>query len=181
MIEASDKLILFLILGCHIVHSVPRAHLKQGVVQGTNRKSYDGRTFSAFEGIPYAKPPVGELRFREPVAAPCWNNVLIANKSYMCSQLDGTLTVIGTEDCLYLNVYVPKNNIDENDTFDVLVHIHGGSLSIGSASTMSLPDYLMDKDLILVAFNYRLGAAGFLSTGDSVMPGNNGLKDQTWL
>ncbi|KAK9872458.1 hypothetical protein WA026_017926 [Henosepilachna vigintioctopunctata] len=84
----------------------------------------------------------------------------------------------GTEDCLYMYIYVPKKRISRYYNFDVVVHMHGGSLVVGSPYENILPDYLMDKNIILVAFNYRLGAAGFFSTGDSVVAGNNGFKDQ---
>lgn len=67
---------------------------------------------------------------------------------------------LGSEDCLYIYVYVPKENINKEDNFDVVVHIHGGYLNIGSPYNMVLPDYIMDKNVILVSFNYRLGAAG---------------------
>lgn len=55
---------------------------------------------------------------------------------------------------------MPKENINKEDNFDVVVHIHGGYLNIGSPYNMVLPDYIMDKNVILVSFNYRLGAAG---------------------
>ncbi|KAL3287463.1 hypothetical protein HHI36_001934 [Cryptolaemus montrouzieri] len=61
---------------------------------------------------------------------------------------------------------------------DVVIHIHGGAFQKGSALTKALPDYVMDKDVILVTINYRLGAVGFLSTHDKLVPGNMGLKDQ---
>ncbi|XP_044745301.1 uncharacterized protein LOC123307148 [Coccinella septempunctata] len=170
--------IFLVILSVHFCCGIPFVKLKQGSLQGYHKKSYDGRIYSAFEGIPYAVPPLGELRFKEPLPAPSWDGVLVANKSYICSQLDGTLTVIGSEDCLYIYVYVPKENISQSDNLDVVVHIHGGYLNIGSPYTMVLPDYVMDKNVILVALNYRLGAAGFLSTGDSEVYGNNGFKDQ---
>lgn len=61
---------------------------------------------------------------------------------------------------------------------DVSIHIHGGAFMFGSGDRYK-PDYLMDHDdIIYVSFNYRLGPLGFLSTGDSIVPGNNGLKDQ---
>lgn len=57
-------------------------------------------------------------------------------------------------------VYVPNEHIDRQKNYDVVVHIHGGSLFVGSPYEMVQPDYIMDKDVIFVTFNYRLGAAG---------------------
>ncbi|VEN35022.1 unnamed protein product, partial [Callosobruchus maculatus] len=84
---------------------------------------------------------------------------------------------IGEEDCLYLNIYVP--NTKQSKLLDVVVHIHGGGYISGYSNEYLGEKYVMDRDLILVTFNYRLGALGFLSTEDQVVPGNNGLKDQT--
>lgn len=175
----SQNFFLQVIPEVHMSYEVPTARLHQGVVHGYHKKSYDGRIFSAFEGIPFASPPIGSLRFQEPIAAHGWRNGLVANKSYICSQLNENQEVIGSEDCLYIYVYVPKEHINRRDNLDVVVHIHGGSLVVGSPYEMVLPDYIMDRNVILVTFNYRLGAAGFLSTGNSEVYGNNGFKDQT--
>ena len=60
-----------------------------------------------------------------------------------------------------------------------MVWIHGGGFEFGSSSPFVYgPNYLLDKDIVLVTFNYRLGILGFLTTGDLVAPGNFGLKDQ---
>lgn len=92
--------------------------------------------------------------------------------------------------------YNLQKTIQQNKTFafistdainkDVIVYIHGGAFMFGSGDRYS-PHYLMDHDhgIVYVTFNYRLGPLGFLSTGDSIVPGNNGLKDQvaalTWI
>ncbi|KAJ8933693.1 hypothetical protein NQ318_008412 [Aromia moschata] len=83
----------------------------------------------------------------------------------------------GDEDCLYLNVYVPTDSMDHQKKFDVVVIIHGGAFMIGSGH-LAQSEFLVDRDLIFVTFNYRLGALGFLSTEDEVIPGNYGMKDQ---
>lgn len=85
---------------------------------------------------------------------------------------------MGQEDCLYINVYIPGREIIPDRKMDVIVHIHGGAFLLGSPSFIAGPNYIMDKDVIYVNFNYRLGILGFLSTEDNVIPGNNGLKDQ---
>ncbi|CAH2011924.1 unnamed protein product [Acanthoscelides obtectus] len=162
--------------------AVPKASIPQGALEGSYKRSYFGRTFSAFEGIPYAKPPVEDLRFAPPEPADGWEGVLKADKMYMCEQyipypiVEG---IQGQEDCLYLNVYVPREEIDGNENLDVVVHIHGGAFMIGAPVIMAGPEMVMDKDFIFVNFNYRLNIMGFLSTEDDVVSGNNGLKDQT--
>lgn len=87
--------------------------------------------------------------------------------------------VTGVEDCLYLNVYRPAG-LDKNTTLPVIVFIHGGGYFAGGANPDIVgPEYFMDScSVIMVAIAYRLGALGFLSTGDAEAPGNFGLKDQ---
>ncbi|XP_065075921.1 juvenile hormone esterase-like isoform X2 [Ochlerotatus camptorhynchus] len=88
---------------------------------------------------------------------------------------------MGTEDCLYLNVYRPKGQNTSKAALPVMVYIHGGGYFSGSTSSGIVgPEYFMDtKRVILVTFQYRLGVFGFLATGDEMAPGNFGLKDQT--
>jgi bile salt-stimulated lipase len=75
-------------------------------------------------------------------------------------------------------VFVPRENPNSQDKLDVIVHVHGGGYMYGNGLAYSRPEVLMDRDVIFVTFNYRLGILGFLSTEDDVVPGNNGLKDQ---
>lgn len=158
----------------------PLVNTSLGQIRGFYTTSFDGRTFSAFEGIPYAKPPIGDLRFEPPQNVPPWNGVLDANKQYACKQIENQFLNLGisTEDCLYLNVYVPKTQISTDDNYDVIVNIHGGAFMMGASRSFAGPRLLMDRDIIYVNMNYRLGILGFLSTEDNVLPGNNGLKDQ---
>ncbi|KAI4457906.1 carboxylesterase [Holotrichia oblita] len=86
--------------------------------------------------------------------------------------------VVGDEDCLYINVYVPREKPSPSDNFNVIAHFHGGAFMLGHGHMYAGPEYLMDEDVILVTMNYRVGAFGFLSTEDDVVPGNNGMKDQ---
>ncbi|KAK4884208.1 hypothetical protein RN001_000479 [Aquatica leii] len=159
----------------------PLVKTLKGTVQGRYIKSYGGRIVSAFEGIPYAKPPVGELRFKEPEPSEPWSDVLEANNTYVCLQFVPIVTssgIMGTEDCLYLYIYTPKETISGVENMSVIVHIHGGAFMLGAPKYLAGPDYITDKDVVYVTFNYRLGIMGFLSTEDEVVPGNNGLKDQ---
>ncbi|KAJ9584570.1 hypothetical protein L9F63_021080, partial [Diploptera punctata] len=156
--------------------------VKQGLIRGHRLKSRKGREIYAFQSIPYAKPPIGELRFKPPQPVEPWEEILdTRTKSPECTQSGSFLTepVTGQEDCLYLNVYTPK--LDSSRPLHVMFWIHGGGWQSGSGnSDMYGPQYLLDKDIILVTINYRLGPLGFLSTGDAVCPGNNGFKDQVF-
>lgn len=156
----------------------PLVDTPYGRVAGTYSTSYSGRRFSQFLSVPYAKPPVGELRFEEPQRIEPWQGVWQANFSTTCAQLDHVVagSITGQEDCLYLNIYVPQT--DSNDPLDVIIDIHGGGLNFGSSTCYSGPHYLMDRDVLFVTINYRVGIFGFLSTEDEVVPGNNGMKDQ---
>ncbi|XP_022918356.2 carboxylic ester hydrolase-like [Onthophagus taurus] len=151
--------------------------LEDGLVEGFYKTSYNGRKYASFEGIPFATPPIQKYRFRSPQPAQKWNGTLPANQVYTCIQLAGD-KVFGTEDCLYINVYVPKEKINREDKLDVIVHIHGGAFMMGSGHSFAGPSKIMDRDVILVNFNYRLGPFGFLATEDDVFHGNYGMKDQ---
>lgn len=82
----------------------------------------------------------------------------------------------GVEDCLHLNIYVPEN-ITGNWPIPVIAFIYGGAFQVFGLSD-SAANHFMDKNVIFVTFNYRLGILGFLSTEDDVVSGNMGLKDQ---
>ncbi|XP_062123463.1 esterase B1-like [Drosophila sulfurigaster albostrigata] len=157
------------------------ADTEYGKVRGVKRLStYDVPYFS-FEGIPYAQPPIGELRFRAPQRPTPWEGIRD------CSQPKDTAVQVqfvfdkveGAEDCLYLNVYT--NNLSPAKPRPVMVWIHGGGFIIGEANREWYgPDYFMTEDVVLVNIQYRLGALGFLSlkTPGLNVPGNAGLKDQ---
>ncbi|XP_068144434.1 juvenile hormone esterase-like [Drosophila tropicalis] len=142
---------------------------------------YQKGPFEAFLGIPYAEPPVGPRRFRSPKIKARWFNTYDATKFKSdCIQknyLSHNPTVFGEEDCLYLNIYRPKVRFRR---LPVMIYIHGGGFFSGSAGPLKTgPEYIMDsQSVILVTMSYRLGALGFMSTGDDNMPGNFGLKDQ---
>ncbi|XP_044261769.1 venom carboxylesterase-6-like [Tribolium madens] len=174
--------VVLLVLGTTLVAAnAPQVTLPDlGQLEGTRGTSLKGRTFYKFEGVPYARPPVGKYRFREPVSPKPWQGIWQAKILYKCMQNfqytpPGGDFVIGDEDCLYLNIYSP--NVDPNANLDVIFFIHGGCFMFNYAGFQG-PEYLLDKDVVYVSINYRLGPLGFLSTEDEVVPGNNGMKDQ---
>ncbi|CAL4120690.1 unnamed protein product, partial [Meganyctiphanes norvegica] len=140
-----------------------------------------GRHYYAFRGIPYVAPPVGDLRWEAPqeLSGPLSGGRLDATHfRAVCPQFDpDTDQVVGDEDCLYLNVYTPFLPGESQERLPVLVFLHGGSYMRGSANSHGA-QRLMREDIIVVTVGYRLGALGFLSTGESTIPGNYGLLDQ---
>ncbi|KAJ8310832.1 hypothetical protein KUTeg_012697 [Tegillarca granosa] len=144
-----------------------------------NKKVYN------FRGIPYAKPPIGDLRFRKPEPIGSWGNELDATHyGAPCVQMQEYWNVlIGgnvSEDCLYLNIYVP-NNISMTNKMAVMVWIHGGGYTLGEGAVYDGSNFAIKGDVIIVTFNYRLGIFGFLNTNDKESPGNFGLWDQNMV
>ncbi|XP_076059058.1 juvenile hormone esterase-like isoform X2 [Oratosquilla oratoria] len=176
---------LTLILAVALVSANERIELDiiQGRLSGTQETTVKGRDIFSFRGIPYAKPPVGPLRFKDPVPAGKWKGTRDASSDPpRCLQqpldllLQGQIAADGEEDCLYLNVFTP--DLDVKSRLPVMVWVHGGGFFSGEASSYP-PSALLERDVVLVVIQYRLGIFGFLSTEDLVIPGNFGLKDQT--
>jgi len=160
----------------------PTVCIGSGSLIGSKMLSTEGRVFLAFRGIPYAQPPVGPLRFKDPKPSKKWTGVLNATEEKpACMQFDARLGKFrGQEDCLTLNVYTHDVMADTKKR-PVMVWIHGGSYTTGSGNgenDIYGPNNLIDRDIVLVSINYRLSVMGFLSTEDSVAPGNYGLLDQ---
>ncbi|KAI2474087.1 esterase B1-like [Diabrotica virgifera virgifera] len=158
-----------------------------GKLRGKAQKDYHGDKFYSFSGVPYAKPPIGELRFKAPEPIESWEGVKDCTKEgWECPSLDIYFKHhIGNEDnCLNMNIYtkeLPSHNPNMKKR-PVMVFIHGGGFIYGSNKSMHVgPNYLMTGDIVLVCINYRLGVFGFLSLEDQSLgvPGNAGLKDQT--
>ncbi|ERL86602.1 hypothetical protein D910_04009 [Dendroctonus ponderosae] len=150
--------------------------LPDGEILGATYTTPNGIEYYGFRGIPYAKPPVGDLRFEVPQPAEPWTGVLDATDDQ-----DSCVSVNNdsgeSEDCLYINVYTP--NLEPSTKLPVLFWIYGGAYREGnSRKHLYGPDYLVEEDVIVVSFNYRVGAFGFLSSADEALPGNNGMKDQ---
>ncbi|MGI3130009.1 carboxylesterase family protein [Halopseudomonas pachastrellae] len=118
-----------------------------------------------FLGVPYAKPPLGELRWQPPQAAEAWEGVRDAVDWADQSAQDYTLEGVNeggmSEDSLYLNVTAPK----DADNLPVMVWFHGGSFAILSANSKQYnnPDGLTEKDVVLVTVNHRLGPFGYIA------------------
>ncbi|CAG9828987.1 unnamed protein product [Diabrotica balteata] len=154
--------------------------LEEGKIRGHILKSEKGNDYYAFQEIPYAAPPVGEHRFQLAKPPKPWTNVLNTTRNTkICYQAPSPYSNLEpSEDCLYINVYTPQKP-GSNNLLPVLLWIHGGGF-IMAAGTFEYfgPKYVMDAGIVVVTFNYRMGAFGFLGTYDEVIPLNNGLKDQ---
>ncbi|GMS96998.1 hypothetical protein PENTCL1PPCAC_19173 [Pristionchus entomophagus] len=159
-----------------------------GKVQG-RRLIYKGdKQVEAFQGIPFAKPPVGKLRFKKPEAPEKWEGVKETKKfgprsivaPFVHWVIDNYLRGTPSEDCLYLNVFTPCWKAPDGG-FPVMVFIHGGAFELGDTMTygdINICENIVTRDVIFATIQYRLGYLGFMSTGDATCPGNNGLWDQ---
>ena len=160
-----------------------------GIVRGT--VSDIDPAVAVYRGIPYASPPTGQLRWRQPQDVEPWEGVRTAD-SYAagCAQnfraadsLYGAGAETSDEDCLYLNVWTAA--ADATSGLPVMVWIHGGALTAG---TGALPGYrgdrLAGRDVVLVTINYRLGPFGYLAhpllsaESEHESSGNYGVLDQ---
>ena len=130
----------------------------------------------------YGQSPTGALRFKKPVKFESDEvNVDVSGESeVMCTQWNDDYTdMVGQEDCLLLNVYVPLHVIADQEHVPVMVWIHGGAFVSGSGTYRDFgPQYFMDQGVVVVTVNYRLGPFGFLSGATEDLPGNLGLWDQ---
>jgi para-nitrobenzyl esterase len=137
----------------------------------------------SFLGVPYARPPVGDLRWRAPQPLPAWGGTRDALQfGPECMQGAGRAPVPMSEDCLFVNVWAPAKPAFHH--LPVLVWVHGGAFRVGSASQ---PVYdgasLARRGLIVVTLNYRLGKFGFLAhpaltqENPDAPLGNYGLMD----
>ncbi|MFW9867096.1 MAG: carboxylesterase/lipase family protein [Candidatus Thorarchaeota archaeon] len=146
----------------------------KGKIKGVQEKNYQ-----YFYGIPYAKPPIEELRFCNPQPMESWDDVKDTTKfRFIAPQNQPDTPPIGSEeseDCLYLNVWTPKA---DDKRRPVMFWIHGGGFIIGGSTRNRFNGarLAVHGDVVVVNFNYRLGVFGFLSLPD--IPPNLGIADQ---
>ena len=141
---------------------------------GTILKEKENNKLFAYFGIPYAQPPVDKLRWKAP------RNILIQDEAKFttkrpnrCPQLAGTIDsieegftvgeIIGSEDCLYLNVFLSEKSRKSENKLPVMVWVHGGSNVSGHGTDERYTDgdFVLDHEIILVTINYRLGPFGW--------------------
>ncbi|XP_059483694.1 liver carboxylesterase 1F-like [Neocloeon triangulifer] len=185
-------LAVFLIAGA-ACQEPPRVDLDNlGTLIGKVTKTRNNRTLHTFQGIPFAEPPSGKNRFQPPITKQWSGDLDATNPGFACIQpdyakivrkrrdlawdtkLQTNFSLADPEDCLTLNVYTP--DLTHAQSLPVVVFYHGGSFVIGDESRFR-PDYLLDRDVVLVVPQYRLGPFGFLSMQNEKIPGNVGLLD----
>ncbi|CAL1262222.1 unnamed protein product [Larinioides sclopetarius] len=179
-----------LLISCITLYFFERAKCEPvvdvGKTQIVGRSVYSGKSIvNQFLAVPYAEPPIGQLRFKKPVARKvlpslyyalnnppvCWQKSMYPFPWYDPSPLKD-------ENCLYLNIWSPENASPTNKKA-VIYFIHGGGFRFGSIMQKAYfgAPLAAHGDLIVVTVNYRLGAFGFLTADTEDAPGNVGLYD----
>merc|ERR1719445_1388213 len=167
---------------------VVKTHL--GKIRGFETATSDNKKVSAWYGVPYAQPPVGNLRFRHPRPVDPWEGVKKTHEQpNSCVQVRDTMwpgfegaeawntNTQQSEDCLYLNVVVPKPH-PKNAA--VIIWIYGGGFWSGT-TTLELYDLramAAEQNIIMVGIQYRVASLAFLYFGTEDVPGNAGMFDQ---
>lgn len=160
--------------------------LKQAITSYGRAEGIVGKNMevSVFRGVPYAKPPVGELRFHPPIDPEGWEGIRrfdAFSKSCIQSKWPGDDGMDTEEDCLALNIYTPAAT--EKDCLPVLFWIYGGAFRGGSGASPEFDgESLAARGAVVVTFNYRCSALGFFSTRAlerrTGFAGNLGILDQ---
>lgn len=146
----------------------------KGIIEGIQKSNYQ-----CFLGIPYAKPPINDLRFQEPQIMDSWNEIKDTTKFGAIAPQNhkdlAPIEQVEDEDCLYLNIWTPDA---DNKARPVMFWIHGGGYLTGAGSRSRFNGSRLSVygDVVVVTFNYRLGAFGFLDL-PGVSP-NIGIQDQ---
>lgn len=167
----------------------PSVTLPQGTVRGIVRHEHFPHPVECFMGFPYAQPPVGDLRFRPPVAVKPSSDMIDAFEYGIAAPgkqlLENRISLTYGESCLSVNVFrqIPKS--DSGTLLPVAVYIHGGAFNRGNSSmhdTASMVGW-SEEAFVAVSFNYRLGALGWIASTKAKEEGilNLGLQDQFLL
>lgn len=165
-----------------VTAQIDTARVDSGTVQGVV-----GDGIASFKGIPFAAPPVGELRWRAPQPVAAWEGTRAADRfGPSCMQAERMMTFLSappeiSEDCLYLNVWTPADAPGEQ--LPVMVWIYGGGFSAGTTSSAAYDGTaLAEAGVVLVSVNYRIGPFGFfahpeLADDADAASGNQGMAD----
>jgi para-nitrobenzyl esterase len=194
MIQIKNNLITLITICCTAfslpaaaqIVSKPQVSTANGILEGITEKS----GIRVFRGVPFAKPPVGDLRWKEPQPAENWQGIRKAEKFGNRGMQKPVFGDMGfradqiSEDCLYLNVWTPAKS--DRERLPVLVYFYGGGLVAGDGSE---PRYdgesMAKKGIVTLTVNYRLGIFGFFAHPELSKEsphhtsGNYGYMDQT--
>src|SRR5262245_7931803 len=159
--------------------STTAAAATDGTVVRTGAGAVHGENLGdtrVFQGIPYAAPPVGDLRWRDPRPPARWSGTRDATEpGPACAQLPGELPDGSeSEDCLYLNVTAPATARKR----PVVVWVHGGGFFMGAGSNYDARRFAERGDVVVVTINYRLGVFGYFGMPGLAGSGTFGLRDQ---
>ena len=177
MKKISLLIAILFIYGFAIAQQTAAVKVEEGLVQGTIE---DG--LSVYKGIPFAAPPVGDLRWKAPQPAAKWEGIRQVNKFAPGPMQGGNPPSGKSEDCLYLNIWTPAKLA--SDKIPVLVWIYGGGFNAGATSETNYSgEKLAKKGVVLVSIAYRVGQLGFLAHPElsaenpNHVSGNYGLLD----
>lgn len=168
--------------------SRPTVTIRQGTLEGIILEEV-ARPIEGFLGVPYALPPTGDRRLRPPVPVTASTAVIDASEYGAAApgkQLRPGSNLTYSEDCLKANIFrhvpMPKTAKTAASLLPVAVYIHGGAFNRGTSSSYNAASLLAHsaEPFVVVSFNYRLGALGFLPSTLSAKEGalNLGLRDQ---
>ncbi|XP_029641594.1 cholinesterase 2-like isoform X3 [Octopus sinensis] len=192
IMEGLKYIFIISLLKIYVLAEDPIIDTTTGTIKGSTF-SVQNVDIDVFLGIPFAKPPVGNLRFKRPEPIERWSGIKETKKHVSsCIQLVEAFDHIEgadsfkvntniSEDCLYLNIWAPTEARKSHSNLATMIWIYGGALVSGT-STLDAYDgrFLAASQKIIVAsLNYRVGPFGFLSLNDERAPGNMGLLDQT--
>lgn len=168
---------------CFGLDNSPIRHTIYGKVRGKVTSRYDGVEVEEYLGVPFAEPPEGELRFKRPRNPKPWQGIIETSSiPPACPQMSWYYLQTHTpdfskssEDCLYINIFVPKV---KKKRLPVLLFVHGGSNRVGMGAMFDGDILSAYGQIVVVNFNYRLGVLGFYADRNEGIEGNNGLLDQ---
>ena len=160
----------------------PIVSTEYGKIEGFRHTTPSGFETEVFLGVPYAAPPIGDLRFEKPIPPTPWTITRQA-KSYgaPCVTAPKYSPATASEDCLFMNIIKPTAPSSDPKGYPVMLWIHGGGYLAGSSADYPIngtAERIVSKGVIYVSINYRQAAFGFFSTADSKAPGNYGMWDQ---
>ena len=205
MLVKSLLIVALIVMECFsLAHTIPSGkplvETKYGKIIGKTRhfphENSEIKYVNTFLGVPYASPPTKNLRFQptkppkewKPLTynATTFKNVCVQKRlDYFAESIRRiwpgfTWEKDSSEDCLYLNIFAPgKNATNSSQLYPVLMFIHGGSYVFGTTARHTTPgEVLPRRGVVLVTIQYRLGAFGFMTTGDNAARGNWGMLDQ---
>ena len=178
--------LLFPVLALLCASCQQQPQLTEGLieVEGGKIQGYHDNGLTIFKGIPFAAPPVGDLRWKAPQPVQPWDTIMQTTQ-YAAGPIQGAPSPDLSEDCLYLNIWTPATSADEN--LPVLVWIYGGGFVFGNTADPSYDCEALARStdrLILASINYRVGQLGFLAHPElsaenpNHVSGNYGIQDQ---